>query len=64
MLLSIAIIISSAAAFKKQCQAERLLEKIQSKYEKIREDGGQCAEINFQHHNLCSILLAKTFTQR
>ena len=46
------------------CQAERLLSKIQNKYSEIRANDGQCAEINFYHHNLCSLLLSTVFNQR
>ena len=50
-----------------KCQAERLIEQIQEEYDEIRDSmdsEGECAKMNFQHHNLCSLLLAKTFTQR
>lgn len=52
------------ASAKKECQAERLLERIQTKYDESRDGGATCSQINYQQHNLCSLLLATTFTQR
>ena len=62
-LLTICAAISNVAP-KKECQAERLLEKIQDKYDELRSDGATCSEINYQQHNLCSLLLATAFQQR
>ena len=61
---SLVALTTNTNAKRNECQAEKLLGKIKDKYDKGRDTGLPCARINYQHHNLCSLLLATTFTQR